>query len=345
MKKLFLAFALLLSVFAIAACNTGTESDTTSRFDSKEEVFGFSILASAQGLNSLSTYSMNTSDGIMTMSQHDTFEILDEIEELRPYLTLVQTYLNEEEGFNVEVTESEYEAYEYKMTIFALNMVGEYTSYEIHYNEEITDEDEEGVEYESTLTGILLIDGVTYQLKGEREVEQGEESLELTASIDDDNYVTISYEMEIDDDEFETEFLLEIYKDGELVKYVEIEFEDEDGETELELNFYENGRESEYEFEIERDGNTTTIEIEYKITQDGNLVEEGEIDITIVYDEVAGEHTVTYSIEVYGKGSVIIEDDEMDDDDEDLDDEDLDDEDLDDEDLDDEEDDEEEATA
>ncbi len=309
MKKFMFVFVLMISLFAVAACSRDTE--TSSRFKSKDDVFGFSVLASIQGLEGLSSYSMETPGSIMTMSEHDTFEILSEIDELKPYLALVQSYLDEEQGFSVDITESDHADYEYAMTILALNMVGEYTSYVMHYNEEITDEDEDGHEVESTLTGILVIDGVTYHLYAEREIGEFDESLELTASIDDDNYITIDYEIEIDTDEYETEFLLEVYQDNQLIKMIEINFEQDEGETELDLKFYKNGHESEYAFEIDRDGNTTTIDIDYKITQDGNLVEEGELEMTIVYNETTGEHTITYTIEAYGKGSIVVEDDEL----------------------------------
>ena len=329
MKKLLALFIIVAGAFALVACAENDETPTPTR--STEEVVGVSALASVSALGDVERIkTASAANTVQTLNVNDTLEVLEDIEELEEYLDLVRTFMGTSNGVDVTVDVSEREEYEYAMNIQFVDMSGEFETYVLHYNETIVDEDEEDGEFESIIEGVLVINGTEYEVYGEREVEPEEEEFELTARLDDENYVVIKYEVEEEHDEYEFELQIEIFIDNQLAKRVEIEFEREDDETEMELKFIEGNRESEYEFEIEEDGNETTIDIEFKITEDGNLVEEGEIEILIVYDEETGDYTVTYTIETTTGDSVIIEGDDDDDDDEDDEDDDEDEDDEDD---------------
>lgn len=333
----------MVSIFTLIGCNIIDEGINEGNiFNSKENVIGFSALSSVMSLHDVSQDATLKAEHVTHLSTQtsldDTFAVLSEIDELAPYLDLVTTFMGNGSNFNVDVQASDMDEYEHKMTIFMMNMEGETTSYDLYYNETFEQDDDEDDmdtdEFDSILEGIMIIEGVTYHLYGEREVEEGEEELELTAKLDDENYVTLKYEIENDGNEQETEFEYEMFVDNQLVKRIEIEFEQDAEETELELKFVRGTRESEYEFEVEIDGNTRYIEIEYKIVDDGVTIEEGEIEITIVYDPDTGETTVRYEIESAGE-RIVIDEDELNDDDDDDDEEDTDDEEDDDDDDDD----------
>ncbi len=316
MKKLFLLTALLTLAFAAVACDSleeriRDEFDSNELFQSSEEVLGFSVISSVTALSAMN-YEATTADAqpaITRLSQTaDVFEILEDIEALEPYLALVMTFMGEGNSFSVSVDASEEEDYDHVMLIQSMNLKGETVVYTFHYNETIEyDDDDDDTEFESVIEGIMIIDGVTYTLYGEREVDEGEESLELIASLDDENYVTFYVEIEDDGDEFESEFEYEMFVNNQLVKRTEITFEREEDEIEMELKFIDGNRESEYEFEIEFDEDEITIEIEYKIVVDGNTIEEGDIEITIMFDEATNQYTIVYKIDVQGEGEVIVE--------------------------------------
>lgn len=325
----------------VVACSNGEEPIETT--DNSVEQLGMSAFASVGALNDMQRMTtMSNTPSPQTLSVLDDIEVLDSIDELQEYLDLVRTFTGDE-SFDVNVEVSEMEAYDYVMAIQFMSMEGNTEVYYMHYNETIVDEDEDDEEFDSIIEGILEIDGETYQVYGEREVELEEEEFEFRAYLDDDNYVTVSYEFEDDGEESELELVIEMYMNNQLVKRVEIEFEEEYDELELELKFVEGTLESTFEFEIETDGNETTLDIEYKMVDDGTTLEEGEIEILIVYNEADDTYTITYTIETSENKSTVIEEssNDNDDDDNDDDDDEDDEEDEEDDDNDDEEDDEE----
>lgn len=322
MKKLLLFAATLITAFTLVGCSSQSATPT-SIFDSKDDMIGFSALSSVMTLHEgvASNTTLSNDAQLEKMVTNDTFEILSEIEELTPYLDLVTTFMGNGSNFEATVEPSNLEGYEEMMTITTINMEGEEVSYTMHYNETIymdeEDEEDEEIdedEYDSTLEGIMIIEDVTYTLLGEREVEENEQSLELIATLDESNYVTLEYGMETEENESETEFSYEMYVNDELTKSVEIEFEEDNEETELSLTFIRGNRESTYDFEVETDGDTRTVEIQYTIVEDGNTIEEGQAEVTIVYNAETGETVVRY--EIQSEGEEITYDDEDDDEDE-----------------------------
>lgn len=319
MKRFILVFLLGLSAIGFISCSS-LLSENTSIFESKEDMIGFSALSSVMTLHESTTDTptlLNVTP--LATNDDDTFEILSEIEELTPYLELVTTFMDNDSNFETTVEASDLEDYEEKMIISTINMEGESISYTLYYNETIEmdddpDEDDENTldedEYDSVIEGIMIIDEVTYELYGEREVEEGEETLELIANLDEENYVTLEYGIEKEENENETEFLYEVFVDNQLAKSVEINFEQDKEETELSLKFVRGTRESEYNFEVEYDGDTRKIEIDYKIVQDGDTIEEGEAEVTIVYNADTDETVVRYEVESDGQQTTYDDEDD-----------------------------------
>ncbi len=341
MKKFLVLGVLSIMLLGLAACEETIDKTPVS---DSNEMMGISTMATVGALGDIErAHTAAAQSDVTQLNVTDGFEVLDSIDELQEYLDMVRTFMGTDDSFEVDVHESEMDEYEYLMVIGFVNMNGQNEAYELHYNETIVEQDGDD-EFETTIEGILTIGDTVYDVTGEREVDEDEEEFEMTARIDDENYVTIAYEVERESDEYEFELEIEIFVDNQLFKSVVIEFEQDEEETELELFFLQDERESEYEFEIEQDGNETTYEIEFKITDGGTLVEEGDIEIRVVYDEETNEYTVTYTIETQSGESIVIDGDDEDDDHEDADDDD-DDDNEDDEDEDDEDDDEDTETT
>ncbi len=359
MKKTLVLFTLVIVGLVIFGCSA---EGTSSTFETKEDIIGFSAVSSIIALDDAdtATLSYEESGSVMVLSEAttdttteqdtttesdtttgtSTSDLLAEIEELKEYLPIINSFLGDSSGYSVSVETSEMAEYEHKMLISVTDIDGEMKTYEFHYNETFEDEeaddeeedqdtedteateeddsDDDDDERNSTLSGIMVVGEQTYSLTGEREVETGEESLEMTASIDDNNYVIIEYESESEDSEVETEFLSETYKNGDMVKMTEIEFEREDDETELNLHFIEGDNESIFEFEHETD-DENTFEISFEIIKDGNVVDEGEIEAEVITSDT-GQTQLRYTVEREGQENEVIEDDYDDDDDDDDDD-------------------------
>jgi hypothetical protein len=345
MKKIYLLIVILLGMTTLFACGTNDVIDEPVKnpivFETEESLLGFSVISAVTIAGSIDTYSPQTlsSQGTFLLNEtgetnntvEDAFEVLSSIGELEEYLDLMYTFLGStDNGFKVAVEENIENEYAYTMIITTSAINGDVNVFRFYYNEETVELEDD--EYETVIDGIMILDQVTYIVNGVRKVESDSEELQLIAKLDDENYVTMHYEIESDDEEVESKYEYEMYVDNVLVKQIEIDFEQEEDEKEMKLFFLEGLLEREFSFEVEFDEEELKIEIEYLFVLDGETVEEGKIEIIVVYDEELNQFVVRYEIEVEGHERIVIESDKYKDDDEDEDEEDEDDEDEEDED-------------
>ncbi len=342
------AFASVLAVLVLLIMfwpTTGTPDDNTpptTVLKEKDNAIGFSAMSSVLALDSLSITNGSTNPLAMNnpllMDAQTQYNLLEDIDILEDYYPIINTFLNQQDGFDVEVELSDNPDYEYKMLIHFADITGTDKVYEFHYNETIDGEDED--EQESTIDGIMLIGTQTYTVTGERAISDEEESLEMRASLDEENYVIIEYETETETESQAIEYYYEVYQNDTLLRSMEIEFEDNNEETEMAMVFIENNIIREFAFEIEMDDDIRIIEIEFVITENDEVIDEGEIEGIIRYDETLEKYIITYRVQRDDEDDEIYEDD-YDDDDNDDDEEDEEDNDEEDNDEEDEEDDDE----
>jgi hypothetical protein len=286
MKKLVFAFV-LLSLAVLTACTTGT-TGTSNLFSTKEGIISFQALA-AGSLLSASNEEPLKNNGQVELMSFVSIEVQEEPVEndpllatIEPYIALVEKFLSADNGLSVQVVTSTLEDYELMMTFETRGLLGEIQTYVIHYNLILTDEDED--EFEFDLEGIMIIDGQTYILTGEREVEEGEESIEFTAKLDDLNYVESEYSIESDEIEFE----IKVVRNGEVVSETKIEIKYEEDETKIEFDFVEGESKGTYEFKYEMEGNQQVLKIEFDVVIN-DIPTKGEIIVSVHVDEVTGE--------------------------------------------------------
>lgn len=294
MKKNLILVVTILAVLFLVSCNFGTKK-SEKLFQTDEDILGFSALSSVTALNHLNDKNANLVEEV-SFASYETFsnEVDEENEEeIEDYdLSLVENYLSlikslkDKQGFKVEVVESDNENYETLLIINLLDINNEQLDYQLYYNETIIDDEESKIE------GIMVILDMTYHLQGKKEIEvedgETEESLELKAYIDENNYVLLSYEIETEENEFEKEFKYSIYQNGKLIKSINIEFETEDDETEITLIFIEDSIKKEYEFEFEDD----EIEIKIKIQNNEGTIINKKIKLKVINDEVFIEEII-----------------------------------------------------
>lgn len=271
MKKFFIAlcaFALLLpTALGLVACDSGTGggSNNTTATQKARNVYAYSAVVGATFFSSLPTTSVLNTCALMTT---ETSELSSDVKnELAAGLKMFDELL---ESGDISITigrrpneETDYIAYNFKMTVTIPNSEHTFTIYFSEYKKEeggysnsaISNPNEE-IEYSTKLSGVVVYGDDTYSVEGKREYEQGEgeteSEIEFKIYKDDSNYVKLSQGTETGLNKSETEYELEAVLQGNTIFKCEIEFEVENGQLEL-------------EFEIEQATGVTVSEREYKI--------------------------------------------------------------------------------
>jgi hypothetical protein len=286
MKKALLLIG-ILSVAALAACATSTDSTSQvmGLVDSNDDVITLSTLATSSLLPTLSDQTLSFGQETVLLSDNALLETTEDdpvVDNIEPYIELVEQLLGSSDGINVTSGASDVEGYTDMMTFSTSGLGGATQTHVIHYN--MTLEEEEDDESEFILEGILIMGGAQYTLLGEREVEDGEEEVEFTAKLDDANYVISEYKVEEDKVELE----VTIVADAVVVSQTQVEIKEEEDETKVELEFLDGENSGQYEFKFETEDGIQVLKIEYDTTIDG-LTESGEITVSVTVDPVTGD--------------------------------------------------------
>ena len=217
----------------------------------------------------------------------------EELESFNEYFVTLNTFLGGE-GFTTAVTanpDADY-AFDYKLTVEGTQLDGTVISQVMYYSEENVavrpDDDNERVEA-YRLTGVVILDGVSYEMSGYRSVETEEERDETEVSeelwirashpAETGTYVQMNLETGTEEEHGETEtereYVYSIYRGGSLVERASVDFETEN----------ENGgTETEYELGILKNGERTTYEVERAERANGTVI------IGVIYRLASGEH-------------------------------------------------------
>ncbi len=256
------------------------------------------------------------------------------VELAEKFLGIVEKFVSGNNGLDVVKSDSDLEAYEYKLVFEALDILNQKTTYTLYYNQDLKEEDEDELEF--IITGILMYSDLTLDVYGEKEIEEDEETLEFTAYIDTLNYVTSEYKIE---DE-KTEFSITEVRNGEVYSESEIEIKIEDNEVKVELQYIFEENTYEYEFKYETKDGNPVLKIEYQTVVD-DVEEAGEVEVLISVDEVTQETTYVFLVDEDSDGELDYEyESDREDDDDDYDEDDDEDDDSEDDEDDDSEDDE-----
>lgn len=228
------AFALLL----FSGCQISTDITQPQEFlSNSEQVLGFAALSAVQELQKDVVVGEVANDGL-------------DREKIDSKLYIANTFLGDVANFNVDVQNNSLRGYDKIMIITYVDMNKNINTHEFHYNETVVEVEDD--EIKSEIQGFIIVNGVEYTLQGIKEEEDEEFEYDLIAFLDDENYLTIKYEVENSGFEIEKEFEYERFVDNQLVYRIEIEFEvEEDGEREINIKFLDGDFESEYSFKSE----------------------------------------------------------------------------------------------
>lgn len=246
MKKYLLGLLSLGIVVTLAACN--------DKADNKVENLGSNNNSSE--VLSVDNYMLSGISGIGLLNNGNVSNLKrralneDEQQDVIDNFLLVENLIASE-VIKKEIVESDDENYKNK-AIININLIdNSVDTYTYYYNEYLHDVEHD--EYESFIKGIVIYNDETYELVGEREVEEDE--MEVSYKLYDKlgNYIVIEQENEDD----EESFTYKKYNNKNLVLELEVEKEYEHGEIEYEFK-HKQGR-NVYKYEILERGNRSLV--------------------------------------------------------------------------------------
>lgn len=350
MKKYTSFILILLSIFALSACNFASVNLT--ELSSKDSMAVLSYLSSGFIDEGFSQTTMST--GLVTIADTETTEIENELEEVNLYVDKLKALIDG--GLanfgNVEETVSDNPLYQFMITFTIDTQV-----FNMYYNvDPVTTE----------ISGILVIDSVEYEFVVESTLEDSDDlydddddddemedddddEYEDEEEYEDDDEVTTTTEDNVDgetsatpdetasnglirlsdSEDFEEKMVFTAYNGEDFVK---VEYKVENEETKLEMTSHINGITKELSLKIEQEDDELKIEIEdgensytfkhetedgqneYKLEYEVNGVE-GEVKVYETQNEL-GETVYVYEIEEEGHHKEVEHEDPDNDDDE-----------------------------
>ena len=248
------------SVGSLLCANTADASDSQTAFASPQADADPLPLADALSFDtpqpaSLLRYRYGSPDSSPSAQGEEAI-----VHTVNGYMALVEGLLGEG---NIEHTDALPPAesdpyadrYDLKMTIFYTDLLGVKVHYQLYYNEILTDskQDEDETEENFSIDGVLIVEGKSYPVVGERqsesETDESENELQFTAFLNEEktSYIRMQQEFESETDdgeqESEQEFEYTYYLNGEWQTRTCVKYELENQELELKLTVEERDKE------------------------------------------------------------------------------------------------------
>lgn len=279
MKKMLVLLG-LAGTIALASCSDKNEINNSNNDNNVK----FSTMYDYSAISGISMLNSNSSQLKMRNSLNDAqkdkvinnFEIIE---------NLIAGGITKSEEKPSDLPE-----YETMYTISVNSINGEVENYLYYYNETILKDDDDDdlfdfddeEERESRLDGIVILDGVTYNMYGKKEIEGNEMEVEFKISLDNDTYVKVEQETENGEEEYK----YTKYENGRRVYQTEMEVEEKNHKVEFSFKEKDsNGITTYYKYDIvELDGKkyvrvhlndgTENIEarLEVSVDENGNRV-------------------------------------------------------------------------
>lgn len=275
------------------------ESATTHELYAFEAATGLPLISelasppvSARALGRLADFDDSRS------SQSDSRAALDEavINEIKDYLPTVEGALLEGQELITATAETSDKAeYANKVVVSYTDINLAKSSFTMYFNETLltdTDDDvdddddwddryEDDNEHETKITGIITFGDATYDIYGEKEIEDEETEVKFIYRLDETTRVEIQQEKELG----ETEFQYTVYNRGD--KVYEYSLEVENNEVKLEVKDRDTLKDLELEFSIFERNGETFIKVE---------IENGRYDEVLFRKVVDEAGAVTYEV-------------------------------------------------
>lgn len=245
MKKIKTLILPALAATFLVGCGSPSGTDFINGDTAKESIYAFEAVTSI-GLLSEAKASMNPQGLRKAISLDQAF-----IDSLNTYLPTIESALKGESLLtNTEVMASDDPNYQIKQVISYTDINMQTSTITMYYNETIIEDNDwddddddwdDEQEQESRIEGVVLVDGVSYRMRGEKELEGDEYEVNFRYILDETSYILVEQEIE----RGETEFAYSLVQNGrEVYEYSleiegnEVSLEMESGRSEYEMNFF-----------------------------------------------------------------------------------------------------------
>ena len=271
------------------------DSPSTIVFNEKEEIYAVSAISAVSLLHqTIESPNNQIFSGVRqaflstNRISSETWLIDSHIETLNRYLNAVEPILNHRDQLTFTVETSELDDFEYKLIFISLDLRNETVEQVIHYNQTIDGN-------EITLEGIMLVDGKTYVMMAEIDIEDDEFELELTAYQrgNEDNSIYVYQEIKANQQTFEYELI----RFGETLFESSLEIFIKEDYVIIELEYESLYEEVTFEIKRVQYGAYDVLYIEYEIESEF-YDEEGFIVVEVYFDEDSEEYIYRYTITI-----------------------------------------------
>lgn len=321
MKKLFLGFALVLTVLGLSACTQLQTLATAYNFTNDNQILSFSAISTSTLLGETAVQPLAQTQS--SVSQLSTTQPDVTIEQIQPYLSMFETLLSSNNGLTVTTDVSDNPLYETMNTFTVYDMLGNPVTYVMYFNQtalpsdsnsdssstdpattdptttdptstDPTSTDPTSTDPQTTdsasneqsyqIDGILIIGDVQYQFTGKKVIENGEEKVTFKSYTDDNNYVLSQYKTE----DNEKKFSIKVVENGVTVNESKIKVEVENSELSIKLQYTQGSNTSNYSFKYETENGMNVLGIKYETYIDG-VQSSGKITVQVIVDPVTNQ--------------------------------------------------------
>ncbi|MDD3478566.1 MAG: hypothetical protein PHP32_06785 [Candidatus Izemoplasmatales bacterium] len=133
MKRLFFAFSFLALLFTLGACSSLNTTTSLVTFETDTEVFALEALGASSLLVQEEAQTLALAQSTTTVG--DDPEIASSIDDIAPYLQMMEAYLGSDTLLDQTVEASTNPDYTYMVTIESVTLDGTATSFVLYYNE------------------------------------------------------------------------------------------------------------------------------------------------------------------------------------------------------------------
>lgn len=255
-----------------------------------QNTLSVSAVSTATLMSNYTTTTVSTNHALSLVSKLASAQTVDIIE---PYLEMIETVTGQNYGITTTSEVSDNPAYESKVVLTTLDLLGNLMTYTLYFNTTSYIENKDQIEF--TIEGIFQFKNKEYQFLGKKEIEDNEEVIAFKTISDANNYVESSYKLE----DGESKYNIKIVENGQIVSQSKIKIEDEDGKKKIKFEYIDGQDHGQYEFEYDTEDGKNILKIEYQ-TKINNIEESGQMKVEIKIDEIAG--TTSYQILVSPDG-------------------------------------------
>ncbi|HBP25964.1 MAG TPA: hypothetical protein DD618_03330 [Acholeplasmatales bacterium] len=292
LKAVLTALVILLSTaFLYVSWKNAPVDQVDPALEGKEQIYSFSAVSATNLL-----YAFLSETGNLPIMQpmaqkpldSNSLLVMDSLDSLNKYLNTIEDLIGKRDAMAFESLESDRQEYQVQLVLSTMDLLGTPIQYIMYYNETIQDSQT------NVFSGILLFKGTEFSLEGSQITTDEETKMELIAYSSAHNktdFVKVEHKTENDQQTFEYEFVL----DDETVQSSELKIETEDEDLKIELSMEEGDYSCAFEIRRVSEDGEDFMKVDYDI-QTTDLDEQGEIRVTVVFDEISQTSVYHYFV-------------------------------------------------